>query len=429
MRGIGAWILTVLVALAAAQARAEGVNSATQDASTGERIRGADTILLRGGGLISLGGAALRYRAKGSPRWETLHRQPSDSLYRADADDSGRVLASWEKDPAIHFFTLKPRQHVVLPKPALPSDVRFGNVDELAFSPNGRDALVFMSGYLSYFMEGSKTFVGERHWNAAYRIALDGKSQPELLFRVDNGFMLGTTVNGAVFIMPKKVGQPCNNITCDPVQSVVGYAITPDGVLQTTLLTEEQVPLSNARLVPGSNDERAVLMLDLEKNGRALLRWRYGDAKADYRPLSPSRGWISSDEFHHVTLVTQKDELIEMLQKDGGVWLVHHPPEGGEEAIRLPASKGMNTRLRDIGLRAKGGIWMHIGDHLVLYTPGKPLRRFNIEPYLERLTEWADVDVYDPSPESLWVGLEVRRSRDFFRLSFADIEKRATLWH
>ena len=423
MRSLGAWITAVLVALTAAQTRAEDVNSASQDASTSGRLRGADTILLMGGGLFPIGGSALRYRAKGSQRWETLHRQPGDALYRVEADDSGRVLAAWEKDPFIHFFTLQPRRHTTIPKPPLPSDVSRGSVDKLAFLPDGRHALVFMEGSLKY--------LGERHWTAAYRIALDGKPEPELLFRVDDGFALATTVNGAVFIMPKKVGQRCNNMTCDPITAIVGYAITPDGVRQTPLLTEAQMEMGNAWLVPGSNDERAVLMVDLNKNGRALLRWRYGDAKPGYRPLPRRQSYVSTDDFHRMTRVTRTDELIEIQQdRDSGSswWIVRHLPEGGVQETQLPAIKDMDSRFYGFGQRAKGGLWLHVGDHLVLHTPGKPLRRFSIEPYIERFTSWAGQSVYHPSPESLWVGLEVRRSRDFLRVNLADVEKRAAVW-
>jgi len=419
VRSTRAWISVVLVALTAAQVRAEGVNSQAQDASTGERLRGAVTVRPMGGGLFSLGGGALRYRAKGSQRWETVHRQPGDDLYRLEADDSGRVLAAWSKDPVIHLFTLKPRKHVVLPKPSLPPEASLGNVDRLAFLPNGREALVFMEGILKG--------LGNRHWTAAYRIALDGKSEPELLFRVDDGFPLDTTVNGAVFIMPKRIEQQCNNMTCWPVTAIVGYAITPDGVRQTTLLTEEQTEMSNARLVRGSNDERAVLMVDLRKNERALLRWRYGDAKADYRPLPRRRGWTNSDDFYDMALVTQTDELIEVQEEDGGLTIVRHLPEGGAQETRLPTFKDLD-KFYAFGQREKGGFWLHVGDHIALVNPGKPPRRFSIERYIERFTEWAGQAVYLASPECLWVGLEVRRSRDFLRVNFADIEKGATVW-
>jgi hypothetical protein len=69
-----------------------------------------------------------------------------------------------------------------------------------------------------------------------------------------------------------------------------------------------------------------------------------------------------------------------------------------------------------------------VGDHIALVNPGKPPRRFSIERYIERFTEWAGQAVYLASPECLWVGLEVRRSRDFLRVNFADIEKGATVW-
>src|SRR5262245_53309671 len=95
----------------ASPARAEGV----------ERLRGASSVVPAGDGLLSTGGPALRYLAPGASRWETLHRQAGDTLSRVAADDSGQVLAAWEKDPFIHYFVLASKQHAQLPRPKPPS--------------------------------------------------------------------------------------------------------------------------------------------------------------------------------------------------------------------------------------------------------------------------------------------------------------------
>jgi hypothetical protein len=46
---------------------------------------------------------------------------------------------------------------------------------------------------------------------------------------------------------------------------------------------------------------------------------------------------------------------------------------------------------------------------------------------LGRGWEWAGAHTYVPAPESLWVGLD-GPGRNFSRLDFADLEKRARPW-
>src|SRR5678815_5895943 len=99
------------------------------------------------GGLFSIGGPALRRLPAGAAKWEPLLVLEGDSLYRAAADPAGRLLATWEKDPLIHLFAQG--QHVTFPKPPKPPSVRFDfYVDDIFFSPDGRDALVYMRGRL-----------------------------------------------------------------------------------------------------------------------------------------------------------------------------------------------------------------------------------------------------------------------------------------
>src|SRR5262245_27252831 len=110
----GAWVL-MACELAAVQARAEGVDSGTKATSSDAGHHGATTLLPMGKGLTSLGGSSLRYLAPGSRRWETLHRQAGDDLYRVGVDDSGRLLAAWEKDPFVHYFEPAAKRHTQLP--------------------------------------------------------------------------------------------------------------------------------------------------------------------------------------------------------------------------------------------------------------------------------------------------------------------------
>lgn len=402
-----------LVAFAAPRARAEGVGE--QTTSTSASLRGATTVRpTGGGGLVSLGGSALRHLARGSRQWETLHRQAGDNLYRVEGDDSGRLLAAWENDPFIHAFTLEPRQHVSIPKPPVPPDVAHLSVERLVFLPDGRDALVFMTGMTKQ--------PGSPRVTAAYRIPLDGKQAPTLLFRVDDAYLVHTSRYGAVFMEPQRSPRhQCYSRDCRPIAALVAYELSGDGVRRKTLLTREQVELRNALWVRGSNDERLVLMLELVRQGRALLRWRYGDEEASYRPLNPL-------EATSVSLVTPTDEYIELRERDTALEVVRYPPEGGEQVTSLPSLHGPDTQTYGLGMRSNGALWLHWGDHLVLLTPGKPPRSFSIEKFLERRTEWAGADIYvQTPPESLWVGID-GRGRNFVRVGFDELEKRAKPW-
>lgn len=414
MRSIRVWMTVVLVALTAPQALAESVDSSKQGGSTLTRLPSATTVLVRPGGLLSLGGASLRYLAKGAKRWETLHRQPGDNLYRADLDDSGRVIASWEKDPSIHLFTLQPRQHTSIPKPPTPPDVGHWSLDRLLILPGGREALVFM--------EGEKKQGGSPHVTAAFRIPFDGKGEPTLLFRVDDMFSLHTSRYGVVFAEPQpSKGRPCYVRGCRPIAAIVAYEFTGNGLSRKTLLAREQVEVSEAVAVRGTHHERVVMKLKLNRGGRALLRFRYGDAKADYRPISPGDSRLS--------LVTDTDEFIELREHYDGSALdiVRYPPEGGEQVTTLPTLNDVDDKAYMLGMRGNGSLWVHWGDHIALLTPGRPPMGYSIEPLISRRTEWAGVDLYVDTPEALWIGID-GKGRDFVRLGFDEMEKRAKPW-
>jgi hypothetical protein len=228
------------------------------------------------GSLVSIGGPALRRLPAGATRWETLLAIPGDNLYRVAGDDSGRVLAAWERDPFIHAFA--PRgAPVALPKPAKPPDMEWDfRVEDLAFDRDGRSALVFMEGQRG---------AAQRWTLAAYRIPLDGSSEPRLLFRVDDGCCVHTSRAGAVCLLPVEPGrQECGHLTCWPVAAIVAFELTDDGgVRERTVLRgriAEDLDVAQASVVPGSDDARVGLVLQLTQRqgsrrlngGRALLR-------------------------------------------------------------------------------------------------------------------------------------------------------------
>jgi hypothetical protein len=416
LRDIG--MMCMAVGLVAGVARAEGVGSSPPGASNDRRIYSTTTVLPTAGGLVSIGGQALRRLTPGSRRWETLHSIPKDSLYRVAADDSGRLLAAWENDSNIYLFSAGGKQVASFPKPPSPPEVspRY-QVSTLEFLPNGRDALVYMSGKVKVKTRG---YSGEGWSTAAYRIALDGKSEAEQLFRLDQGYRLHASRFGAVFAMPRGPGS-CDHGGCD-IASIVAYELIADGVRQKTLIDSNQADMDRARVVRGGNAERVAVLLKLERpGGLGLLSWRYGDAKADFRTV-PSPVREDDAEF----LWTRSGEFIELRAGEEFLEVWRYSPRGEEKLARLPALRDVDTDVHGIGERADGTLWLQWGDHLGLLSPGKPPRSYDLEPLLPRRSEWTG-NIYVKSPEHLWIGID-GKGRHFVRVDLADVEKRSQVW-
>ena len=425
LRLLGA--LMVVGLAAASPARADGVDSGKKDASGFTRLDGASTVRPVAGGLISVGGSTLRRLRTGSRRWETLHAVPEDNLYRVASDASGRVLAAWENDPFIHLISPARKRRVALPKPPAPPDVKLGfHVEALEFSPDGRQALVFMNGRLA----------GQRNTTAVYRIALDGRSAARLIFRLDGAVRLHTSRAGAIFVTPKDPGQVCNHRSCLPIAAIVAYEFAGDGVTQRILLTGEQADVSSALLVRGSDDARVALVLELVTRrgpqradlGRSLLRWRWGHDETDYR-LLPRGGGSMSD-----WLLTSNGDFIELEHRRGGnrldqdfLDLRRYPMGGGEVQTTSLGARETRVEPNGLGERGDGSLWLLWGEHLALLSPGKPPRGLDLAPLLLPDTEWAGAHTYVKSPESLWIGLD-GRGRGFVRVDLAQAERRSSVW-
>jgi hypothetical protein len=417
-----------VVGLAAASlARAEGVDSRANDRSGPARLDGATTVRPVAGGLISVGGSTLRRLGTGSRRWETLHVVREDNLYRVASDESGRVLAAWENDPFIHLIPPARGRRIALKKPVAPPEVKLGfQVEGLEFSPDGRDAIVFMNGRLD----------GQRSATAVYRIALDGRSGPRLVFRLDDAVRLHTSRSGAIFMTPKERGQVCNHQSCLPIAAIVAYEFEGDGVTQRILLTGEQADVSSSLLVRGSDEKRVALVLELitrrgpqrQDLGRSLLRWRWGHDDTDYRIL-PRGGGSMSD-----WLLTSNGDFLELEHRRGGdrldldfLDLRRYPTGGGD--VQTTSLGALQTRVEPYGLgeRSDGSLWLHWGEHLALLSPGKPPRGLDLTPLLQPDTEWAGAHTYVKSPESLWIGLD-GRGRGFVRVDLAEADRHPRPW-
>ncbi|WP_407740927.1 hypothetical protein [Hyalangium sp.] len=410
-----------------------------KDTSTSDRLNNAATLRQMAGGLFSIGGGALRQLRNGERRWRTLHAIPKDNLYRVAADDSGRILAAWEQDPHIHFFSNG--QHVTFPKPAAGSATTGeSHLEHLSFLPNGREALVIMSGQVkappSRSVPEPVRFYYSSWTTEAYRLSLDGSAEPKLLFREDFAYRLYESKRGVVFAMPKYPGQECADSTCMPIVAIVAYEITDSGIKKHTLLGGDgfgaNVYLSQAALVRGSNDERLALVVRLTKNegklwpdgGRGLVRWRWGDAKGDYRPLpnhsSLGPQWLLTRDNDFIELVEHWDEKPDRLE------IRRYLAKGGEQSTSIHALRKM-SQVYGLGERADGGLWLHWGDHLGLLSADQPPRSFDLDPLVQRGTEWAGATTYVKTPESLWVGLD-GRGRSYVRVDLAEAEKRAKPW-
>jgi hypothetical protein len=114
-----------------------------------DRLRGLTTLIaMPTGGLMSLGGSTLRVLDPRTGRFVALHKIPGDNLYRVAANASGEVLATWEKDPSIHYFSRNLKRHVRIPKPTVDwPDAADLRVQHVAFMPGGRDALAPRSAW------------------------------------------------------------------------------------------------------------------------------------------------------------------------------------------------------------------------------------------------------------------------------------------
>lgn len=341
----------LVVLLATSVAGAEGVGPRTDGGAA--RIHGVATLLPTPSGLIAIGGPALRRLAPGARRWETLHTVAGDNLYRVASDDAGRLLAVWEKENAIHLITPASRQVVSFPKPAAPPDVRNFQIASLAFLPDGRDALVFMTGNVQVAIPG---YTGPKPSTSAYRVALDGKSEPALLFRVDRGHRLQTSRYGAVFAMPKNVVQTCDHREC-PVASIVAYAITGSAVNEQTLFDGQNAQVTRAwpARSGGGGEGRVTLLLEASSPKRLdVLRWRYGDAAAS---VTTRRDPPLPD--HTTYFVTRADALLELRVQDGLLEISRQGPAGMEPVANLGELQDIDTGLHGVGERGDGTVWLH----------------------------------------------------------------------
>lgn len=408
--------LVALLLAVGAEARAEGVEARAKLPSTRQRLRGATSVKAASWGMISLGGSALRVLPNDKKAWETLHKIPGKNLYRVAADERGRILASWEDDPSIHLFDRKQKtkQHLTFAKPPPPGpEFKYGyQLADLYFTKEG-DAIVYMTGYTG----------GTSFGTAAYRYALDGKSEPKLLFQ-QAGHELHTSPRVAVFMVGKDPSRSCDHNGCS-IAALYAYEISERGATRRTLVSGEKKDLDLARLIWGSDDERVVLAVSGRKT-RHLVRWRWGEAQADCREV-PSGPSYDADR----TWLTKSGEVVEAwIMDDQGLEIRRHSPKGDLQTLAMPRlprktpGDRPDFQIYTLKERTSGELILHWGDNLFLLARNEPPRRLELKSVV-KASEWAGADIYVPEPESLWIGLEMGGGRDFVVLKLADIEKRA----
>jgi hypothetical protein len=348
---------------------------------------------------------------------------PGDNLYRVAGDASGRVLATWEKDRDIHLFDPARKQHVRFRKPGAPFPTPFEwGVSDLYFSADGRTAVVFM--------EDRPAHPPTMH--AAYLIDLEANVPAKTLF-VQAGLLLSSAAAAAVFAVPKNETTACFDLGCWPIAQIRAWELTGGTATCKTLLSGAGDQLSRARALPGSDDEHqvAVLVSDRSRN-RGLVRWRYGEASADYRPLPPPSGldWVAD-----ATRFTRAGDLLELSETNAwGLLLERHAPTGATQSIRFPAlpRRGGMTDTQSVHVvkeRANGDLFVHWSDYLLLVPANgqAQARLMNLEA-VPGGREWAWVDIYVPEPEALWLGVEVGGGSYFYQLTFAEIDRSAKPW-
>lgn len=384
-------------------------------------IRGIASVVAVPWGLVSVGGAELCVLRQGERGWEHLFEVQGDNLYRVAGDASGKLLATWEKDPDIHLFDREKKQHVRIRKPAAPYARIFEyGASDLYFSDNGRTAVVFM--------EDRPPRPPTTH--GAYLLDLENAVAPRPLF-VQAGLLLRSSSSASVFAVPKNEERACFDLGCWPIAEIRAWQMSGGVARCKTLLSGVGDWMERARALPGSDEDNqvAVLIADRSRN-RGLLRWRYGDAKADYRSLPPPSG---PDWAANASRFTRAGDLVEVWNTDAwGLRIQRHSPAGASQSIVLPPlpRRGGLTDTEGAHVvkeRVNGELFVHWGDYLLLLSANAQVRLMNLEA-VPGGREWAWVDIYVPQPEALWIGVESGGATDFDQFSFAAIERSAKPW-
>jgi hypothetical protein len=296
------------------------------------------------------------------------------------------------------------------------------SVEGLHLVDDGRAAIVFVTGHPWAYDTGTRRVV------AAYRVRLEGETAPELLFS-EEGYCVHSSSRGAAMVKPTNWRLGCNYSGC-PVESILALEFLPGRVLRKTIFVPEGERVDTAQNVMGWYEDRFAVQIGSwdGKRHRKLLRYAYGKDPTIHELSDPR-----SVEFEHA-LLARNGDWVEARQAENRTVTVSRL-SGAGEASSVNVAPWADARGRrpakdwfhGLGERAGGGLWLHWGDSLVVGDLAEP-RRLGVGEHLGRGTEWANAFVYDDDPESLWVGIEVGGGRDYVRLDFAEVDRRARPW-
>jgi hypothetical protein len=360
----------------------------------------------------------LRILPAGKSAWQTVHKVPGDSLYRVAFDDSGRLMATWEKEPFFHLFVPQTGQHLTFDKPPPPSpEFKYGfSIDDLYFTKDGAGAIVYMHG-----------FVGGRTWSTvAYHYAFDRPTTPTLLYK-QPGYTLHDTRRLAVYALPKNPQDACEHNFCQPLGEIVGWEISGTQATKRTLLSGEgHGNLSRVQPVWGTDDERVAVMVTEHPHKHHVLRWQLGQP-ADFRPLPPGPVYSSED----MRLMSDASVVETWITDERGLELRRHAPNGAvtvRSLAPLPRRTPHDHPLFGINAsieRKNGDFIVFWGEYLVVVPPVGPARRLDLRTFFGAGSELTGRVIYVPAPEGFWLTRNVGRAEDFVFLTFTDLERRA----
>jgi hypothetical protein len=421
MRRLAATLSVVVLLATGAPARAEVVAKRPK-APTKFRLAGVSRAEVASWGVAAMGTGQLRVLFTGQSKWQTLHKVPGGSLYRVRLDESGRALATWEKEPHFHLFSTKTNQHVTFAKAQPPSpEFKYGyDIEDLYFTKDGAGAIVYMHG-----------FIGGRSWaEVAYHYDLARPAQPPTLLFRQTGYGLHSSSRLAVYALPLNPQDACEHNFCHPLGAIIGWEISGTTATKRVLLDGQANP-NLSRVIPvwGSDEDRVAVLVLGHPRGRYLLRWHPGEPKGDFRPLPPG----PADDAETVHLTKSDDAIEVFLTQERGLEIRRLGPKGDVKAVTsvspAPKRTPRDRPLFDVaGVldRKDRGVIVHWGEYLVLVPPSGPARRVDMRSLLGLRSEVSPQVSYVPAPEGVWFGVGESWTKDFSYVSLAEIEARAT---
>ena len=408
-----------------AAARADDTATRVGSGKVQTSIRGATQMFAAPWGLVAQGSGQLRILPLGTSKWQTVHAVPGGSLYRIAFDDAGRILASWEKEPHVHLFVPRTKAHDTLPLPPPPSpEFKYGyGVEDMYFTKDGDGAIVYMHG-----------FVGGRTWvTVAYHYDLARRTAPTLLFR-QPGHVLRTSSRLAVHAIPKKPDDACEHNFCHPLGAVIAWEISGTTATKRVLLDGNARREDFSRVQPvwtsRGDGEQVAVLVDEHPRRRHLLRWRWGDAGATVAPLPAGAGPLSDAE---TMWLTASGDVVEIWSTDDrGLEIRRHSPNGKMKVSSLaplPRRTPHDHPLFNIAgvmERARGDLFLHWGEYLVLLPVNGPARRLDLRTAFKRNSEISSRLLHVRAPEGIWVGIESGKTLDLTFLPEAELDARMT---